>query len=119
MWSVAHRYCLCRTALFTAVHLLPTDAHLLFPPPPADCPIVFASDAFLELTEYSRSEVLGRNCRFLQGPGTDRSVVDNIREAVKAGKELTVRILNYTKSGRAFWNMFTLAPMCDNEGNLK
>uniref|UniRef100_A0A126WY62 non-specific serine/threonine protein kinase n=2 Tax=unclassified Uronema (in: green algae) TaxID=2689038 RepID=A0A126WY62_9CHLO len=84
-----------------------------------DCPIVFASDAFLELTEYTREEVLGRNCRFLQGPGTDKHTVDEIRQAVKSGSECTVRILNYTKTGRAFWNMFTLAPMCDQDGTIR
>ena len=47
-----------------------------------DCPIVFTSDAFLELTGYTREEVLGRNCRFLQGPQTDQKVVDQIRDAV-------------------------------------
>lgn len=84
-----------------------------------DCPIVFASDAFLELTEYPREEVLGRNCRFLQGPGTDQNTVQDIRDAIKEGAELTVRILNYTRSGRAFWNMFTLAPMKDSDGSTR
>uniref|UniRef100_A0A126WZB6 non-specific serine/threonine protein kinase n=1 Tax=Aphanochaete repens TaxID=764106 RepID=A0A126WZB6_9CHLO len=81
-----------------------------------DCPIVFASDAFLELTDYTREEVLGRNCRFLQGPLTDKHTIDEIRQAVRNGSECTVRILNYTKTGRPFWNMFTLAPMCDQDG---
>nr|AML76291.1 putative LOV domain-containing protein [Pteromonas sp. BC-2016] len=84
-----------------------------------DCPIVFASDAFLDLTEYAREEVLGRNCRFLQGAETDPATVNQIRDAVRSGKELTVRILNYTKSGRPFWNMFTLAPMLDSDGNAR
>lgn len=57
--------------------------------------------------------------RFLQGPGTDPKTVSQIRDAVKAGAELTVRILNYTKSGRAFWNMFTLAPMLDSDGQCR
>nr|AML79332.1 putative LOV domain-containing protein [Chlamydomonas sp. BC-2016] len=81
-----------------------------------DCPIVFASDAFLELTGFAREEVLGRNCRFLQGPDTDQSTVEQIREAIKSGSELTVRLLNYTKAGKPFWNMFTLAPMRDEAG---
>uniref|UniRef100_A0A126X1F8 non-specific serine/threonine protein kinase n=1 Tax=Oedogonium foveolatum TaxID=321584 RepID=A0A126X1F8_9CHLO len=84
-----------------------------------DCPIVFASDAFLELTEYSREEVLGRNCRFLQGKHTDAAAVAEIREAVHNGQELTVRLLNYTKSGRPFWNMFTMAPMMDQDGTIR
>ncbi|GFH17457.1 putative LOV domain-containing protein [Haematococcus lacustris] len=84
-----------------------------------DCPIVFASDAFLDLTEYKREEVLGRNCRFLQGPGTDQNTVQMIRDAIRTGAEITVRILNYTKSGRPFWNMFTLAPMSDSDGTTR
>lgn len=83
-----------------------------------DCPIVFASDAFLDLVEYAREEVLGRNCRFLQGPGTDRATVGKVREAIANGRECTVRLLNYTKSGRPFWNMFTLAPIMDVDGKI-
>lgn len=84
-----------------------------------DCPIVFASDGFLELTEYSREEILGRNCRFLQGQDTDPEAVSEIREAVRNGSETSVRLLNYKKSGKPFWNMFTLAPMADVDGNLR
>ena len=57
--------------------------------------------------------------RFLQGAGTDQATVTQIREAVKTGAELTVRILNYTKTGRPFWNMFTLAPMRDSDGHAR
>lgn len=84
-----------------------------------DCPIVFASDAFLELTEFSREEVLGRNCRFLQGPDTDAKTVQLIRDAIKEGAEITVRILNYKRSGKPFWNMFTMAPMRDQQGTTR
>nr|AML77624.1 putative LOV domain-containing protein [Ignatius tetrasporus] len=84
-----------------------------------DCPIVFASDAFLELTGYSREEVLGRNCRFLQGPDTDTRAVSEIRDAIKNRTECTVRLINYTKSGKPFWNMFTLAPMADADGSVR
>eukprot|EP00217_Crustomastix_stigmatica_P012793 CAMPEP_0183797780 /NCGR_PEP_ID=MMETSP0803_2-20130417/17021_1 /TAXON_ID=195967 /ORGANISM="Crustomastix stigmata, Strain CCMP3273" /LENGTH=709 /DNA_ID=CAMNT_0026042449 /DNA_START=114 /DNA_END=2240 /DNA_ORIENTATION=- len=84
-----------------------------------DCPIVFASEAFLDLTGYSREEVLGRNCRFLQGPETDRESVLQIREAVRQGRECSVRLLNYTKSGQKFWNMFTLAPVRDTKDEVQ
>nr|AHZ63878.1 phototropin [Selaginella kraussiana] len=84
-----------------------------------DNPIIFASDSFLELTEYTREEVLGRNCRFLQGAGTDMEVVKRIRDAVKEQRDITVQLLNYTKSGKPFWNLFHLQAMKDNQGELQ
>ncbi|EFN51280.1 hypothetical protein CHLNCDRAFT_141214 [Chlorella variabilis] len=80
-----------------------------------DCPIVFASDPFLKLTGYRREEVLGRNCRFLQGRDTDRATVNELKAAIRAGRECTVRMLNYTKAGKPFWNMLTVAPIKDIE----
>lgn len=55
----------------------------------------------------------------LQGPGTDQKTVQDIRDAIREGRELTVRILNYTRSGKPFWNMFTLAPMRDSYGQTR
>nr|AML76835.1 putative LOV domain-containing protein [Helenium autumnale] len=84
-----------------------------------DCPIIFASDSFLELTEYTREEILGRNCRFLQGPETDQGTVDKIRAAIREEREITVQLINYTKSGKKFWNLFHLQPMRDQKGELQ
>jgi serine/threonine protein kinase len=60
---------------------------------------------------------LGRNCRFLQGPGTDRNTVTELRAAIKEGREITVRLLNYRKDGTPFWNMLTVAPIRDVTGH--
>nr|AML76436.1 putative LOV domain-containing protein [Kirkia wilmsii] len=84
-----------------------------------DNPIIFASDSFLELTEYSREEILGRNCRFLQGPETDPATVRKIREAIDKQTEVTVQLINYTKSGKKFWNLFHLQPMRDQKGEVQ
>ncbi|EPS65128.1 phototropin-1, partial [Genlisea aurea] len=84
-----------------------------------DNPIIFASDSFLELTEYSREEVLGRNCRFLQGPETDRATVRKIREAIDNQTDVTVQLINYTKTGKKFWNLFHLQPMRDQKGEVQ
>ncbi|XP_022943391.1 phototropin-1-like [Cucurbita moschata] len=84
-----------------------------------DNPIIFASDSFLELTEYSREEILGRNCRFLQGPETDRATVKKIRDAIDNQTEVTVQLINYTKSGKKFWNLFHLQPMRDQKGEVQ
>ncbi|KAH7518222.1 hypothetical protein FEM48_Zijuj09G0148600 [Ziziphus jujuba var. spinosa] len=84
-----------------------------------DNPIIFASDSFLELTEYTREEILGRNCRFLQGPETDQATVSKIRDAIREQREITVQLINYTKSGKKFWNLFHLQPMRDQKGELQ
>ena len=73
----------------------------------------------LILRRYTREEVLGRNCRFLQGPGTDKRAVREIRKAIDGRIECTVRLLNYTKSGQAFWNLFSLAPVFDVDGSVR
>nr|AML79392.1 putative LOV domain-containing protein [Verbascum sp. BC-2016] len=84
-----------------------------------DNPIIFASDSFLELTEYTREEILGRNCRFLQGPETDQATVTKIRDAIRDQREITVQLINYTKSGKKFWNLFHLQPMRDQKGEIQ
>nr|AHZ63913.1 phototropin [Penium margaritaceum] len=84
-----------------------------------DNPIIFASDDFLELTEYSREEIIGRNCRFLQGPDTNPKTVQKIREAIDKQEDITVQLLNYTKSGKQFWNLFHLQAVKDTKGVLQ
>nr|AML78772.1 putative LOV domain-containing protein [Platyspermation crassifolium] len=84
-----------------------------------DNPIIFASDSFLELTEYSREEILGRNCRFLQGPETDPATVRKIRDAIDNQRDVSVQLINYTKSGKKFWNLFHLQPMRDQKGEVQ
>nr|AML76670.1 putative LOV domain-containing protein [Anemia tomentosa] len=83
-----------------------------------DTPIVHASDLFLQLTGYTRAEVVGRNCRFLQGPKTDSSAVEQIRESLKAGKPCTVRLLNYRKDKTPFWNLLHIAPVRNSCGKI-
>ena len=95
------------------------ESFVITDPSLPDHPIVFASDVFLSFTGYTREEILGRNCRFLQGKDTDQNSVKAIRDAIDAGSEVTVRLLNYTKNGRPFWNMFTLAPVRDDEGKVR
>jgi PAS domain S-box-containing protein len=83
-----------------------------------DNPIVYASQGFLTLTGYNLDEVLGRNCRFLQGPETDSKVVDKIRKGVEKGEDTTVVLLNYRKDGSKFWNQFFVAALRDGDGNV-
>jgi len=83
-----------------------------------DNPIVFANDSFCALTGYDRAEVLGRNCRFLQGPDADPTTVEEIRRAVHGARPLRVDILNRKKDGSRFWNRLFLAPVPDADGEL-
>jgi hypothetical protein len=76
-----------------------------------DNPIVYASDAFCEFTEYSWDEIVGRNCRFLQGDGTDKTDIARIRSAVSNGNDENVCLQNYKKSGTPFVNQFFIAAL--------
>ncbi|KAI5075871.1 hypothetical protein GOP47_0009947 [Adiantum capillus-veneris] len=80
-----------------------------------DNPIVYASDGFLAMTGYTAEEVLGRNCRFLQGPATSRRTIIEIRDAIREERACQVSILNYTKQGKPFWNLFHMAPVYSKE----
>jgi len=82
-----------------------------------DNPIVFANDAFAALTGYTREEPLGRNCRFLQGPGTNAEDVDKIRRAVANKQSVEIDLLNYRKDGSLFWNRLLVSPVFD-EGEV-
>ncbi|WP_290796291.1 PAS domain S-box protein, partial [Halomonas sp.] len=79
-------------------------------------PHVYANDAFYALTGYAPDEVLGRNCRFLQGPDTDAGVVATIRQAIAERRRLEATLLNYHKDGTSFWNRLSLSPVFDEQG---
>lgn len=83
-----------------------------------DNPIVYASDDFLSLTGYERGEVLGRNCRFLQGTETSPQKVEQVRKAISLGEDTTVTLINYTKDGTAFWNKLFIAALRDAQNNI-
>lgn len=83
-----------------------------------DNPIVFCNEAFSFMTGYSEDEILGTNCRFLQGPETDRDVVAQVRAAVERRDEIAVELLNYRKNGSTFWNALFVSPVYDDAGEL-
>ncbi|EPS68603.1 phototropin-2 [Genlisea aurea] len=119
-WELAERERDIRQGIDLATTLERIEKNFVISDPRLpDNPIIFASDSFLELTEYTREEILGRNCRFLQGPETDQATVSLIRDAIREQKEITVQLINYTKHGRKFWNLFHLQPMRDQKGELQ
>lgn len=83
-----------------------------------DNPIVFANAAFARLTGYGREEILGRNCRFLQGPETDRLDVARLREAIESRTPIELDLLNYKKDGSTFWNRLLVSPVFGDDGQL-
>nr|AML78334.1 putative LOV domain-containing protein [Nymphaea sp. BC-2016] len=116
----------------SSVHLRPTritsslnislgrikQSFVLTDPYMPDIPIVYASDGFLNLTGYSRHEVLGRNCRFLHGADTDPDTVAQVRENIQSWKTFHVRILNYRKDGSSFWNCLHVSPARNASGKI-
>lgn len=81
-----------------------------------DNPIVYVNESFLRLTGYRHDEVIGRNCRFLQGPDSDPLAVQAMSDAIRRGVAVTVDILNYRKDATPFWNRVRIRPMLDDDG---
>jgi PAS domain S-box-containing protein len=87
-------------------------------PAQPDNPIVYANEAFELITGYDRDEILGRNCRFLQGEDREQPEIERIREAMREEKPVKVTLRNYRKDGTLFYNQFSLRPIFDLEGRL-
>jgi PAS domain S-box-containing protein len=81
-------------------------------------PLVWVNPAFTETTGYSFEEVVGRNCRFLQGPETDPTAPSQMRESLELGEPCRTTLLNYRKDGTPFWNQVDLSPVRDGEGRV-
>ncbi len=80
-----------------------------------DMPIIYANPAFFELTGYSKKEIIGKNCRFLQGKETEQKGLVQLREAIKQKEECTVVIRNFRKDGTPFWNELSVSPILDKD----
>ena len=103
--------------LFASIAHTPV-ATVITDPRRADNPIVAANAAFLALTQYSESQVLGQNCRLLAGPGTEAEPRRVLREAVAAAQPALAEMLNYRKDGSSFRNTVMIAPVFGPDGAL-
>ena len=83
-----------------------------------DNPLVYINAGFERLTGYSAQSMLGKNCRFLQGPHSDPGARNEIRRALEENRECTVEILNYRKDGTPFWNRLSITPVRDYSGQV-
>ncbi len=96
----------------TRMPMIVTDPHQ------PDNPVIFCNDAFTFMTGYSEDEIVGTNCRFLQGPETDREAIAQVRAAIANQEEVSVEVLNYRKNGSTFWNALFVSPVFDPAGKL-
>ncbi|WP_229125069.1 hybrid sensor histidine kinase/response regulator [Halapricum desulfuricans] len=83
-----------------------------------DNPMVYINEAFTDLTGYSEAELLGENCRLLQGPDSDPETVADLRAAIDNEEQTTVELRNYRKDGTMFWSQITVTPVYDTDGDL-
>ncbi len=83
-----------------------------------DQPLIYANRGFEELTGYSKEDVIGKNCRFLQGEATNRKIVHEIRQCIASRMACTVELLNYRKNGTPFWNRLSLTPIFNKDKQL-
>lgn len=81
-----------------------------------DMPVVYANPAFTEMTGYAHNEVIGRNCRFLQGPNASSEALRAIRQGLHHQTEVNVELINYRKDGTPFWNHLRISPVFDSDG---
>lgn len=83
-----------------------------------DMPLIYVNSGFERLTGYTADSVLGKNCRMLQGPGTDPSAAAEIRNAIAEQSECLVEIQNYRRDGTPFWNRLSITPVRDGSGRV-
>lgn len=107
-----------RSTVFFAALQMTRMPMTLTDPRQDDNPIVFANKAFLDLTGYEESEILGRNCRFLQGAETDRDAVAELRDAIARQEAIALELINYRRDGSPFWNAVFIAPVLGPDGEL-
>ncbi|CQR47396.1 Blue-light photoreceptor [Paraliobacillus sp. PM-2] len=106
MKNIDKKHDLFKKALdHTKVGLIITDPSL------DDHPIIFINQGFINMTGYQAEDIIGKNCRFLQGEETDQMTIDRIREAIKKEEAITVQLYNYKKDGTGFWNELAIDPM--------
>lgn len=83
-----------------------------------DSPIVYANKAFADMCGYEQSEIIGRNCRFLQGSDRDQPELDRLRAAIKKSEPVEVTLRNYRKNGELFHNRLVVKPLFDERGHV-
>ncbi len=107
-----------RNALFATAIEATTAGVIISDPGLPDNPVVFVNQAFIDITGYSREEIIGRNCRILQGIHTDKEVAREISDKVKKNAPVSATILNYRKDGTQFWNDLKINSVYNKQGEV-
>jgi PAS domain S-box-containing protein len=105
------------TALIAAI-MHSTEPMVLSDPNQPDHPLVAVNAAFERISLYAADQIIGRNCRFLQGSGTDRQTSARIRSCIAQRQGCVEWILNYRRDGAMFWNLLFLSPVFARDGSL-
>ena len=104
--------------IFAQIFHKARTAMVIADPHRPDCPVVFVNPAFADMTGYDPQSVVGRNCRFMQGPETDPEAVRQIRRAIAERKPIEQELYNYRRDGSGFWNALYITPIFDDAGDL-
>ncbi|MEN0641907.1 PAS domain-containing protein [Alkalicoccobacillus gibsonii] len=100
--TITNKELLFKALDYTRAGVLITDPQL------DDNPIIYANQGFYEMTGYAAPDIIGQNCRFLQGEETDQNEVKRLRDSIKANESCSVTLYNHKKSGEGFWNSLTV-----------
>ena len=95
-----------------------TEPMALSDPHLPDHPIIAVNAAFEAMSGYTAAEIVGRNCRMLQGPGTDQAAARRLGRVIAAGEGCVEWLVNHKRDGTPFWNLLFLSPVRDAEGNI-
>lgn len=107
-----------RDPIFIGFNMTPA-AMVVSDPTLPDNPVIYVNPGFERLTGFAACEVLGRNCRFMQGPLTDPSDVEKLRSAVANRQQIEIDLLNHRRDGTPFWNRLMVAPVFEADGTLR
>lgn len=110
--AAVENLCLARAVASASDGILITD------PNQPDNPVIYTNPAFSRTTGYQPEEIIGRNCRFLQGSGTDINAITQINSGIAEQREVKATLLNYRQDGQQFWNELKISPVFSEAGEL-
>lgn len=115
-WELYHKKVCKNSKLLLAALDSVIDGVVVTSPNLTDNPIVYVSKGFIKLTGYNEDEILGKNCRFMQGTDSDQNIISLMKRSISSGLSFKDSLINYKKNGQAFNNYIRIEPLY-NESN--